>query len=484
MARRRLSSEEEGRRWWIVAAMGVSLGIVLLDEVMVGVALPTIRDELGLSQVLAQWVVNAYVLALTAFVAAGGRLGDLFGHRPVFITGATIVAAGSLAAGLAESGGWLLASRAVQGLGTATILSLSIAMIGIAFPERERGKAIGTYGLIAAILAAIGPFLGGLLTDAASWRWIFFLNVPMLAAVIAIVALAWRDPKGATARASLDLRGLAVLLVVLVPLVIALMQSPEWGWGSTEVIALIAVSAAALPIFISIERRVANPLIQVGLLRAPTVVGSNLVIFSAQFSKLAVLVFGATYLQDTLDMSPLQAGTALLAALVPTLLTARLSGALTDRYGPRTPTLAGVASTVVALVWLTLVTPAESYLLMLPGLMLWGVSLSFLFNPSYTAVLNSVAAEQRGEASGVTTSGRMLGGTLAVAVLGAVLVSTGSFSAVFAIAAGVTAAVWVAAYLLIDHPARKGARVAAPRVPVEASVRPALERSATGPPTK
>lgn len=442
---------DANRKWWIVTAAGLSLGIITIDEIFISVALPTIRDELGVSQLTAQWFVNSYVLALTAFVAAGGRLGDLLGHGRVFVTGALILLLSTIAAGLAESGGWLIAARAGMGVGTATMLSLGIAMVGISFAEHERGKAVGIYGLLASIPAAVAPFVAGALTDIFSWRGIFFITVPLVAGVISIVALAWKQPPETSRRTSFDARGLGLLLVFIVPLVVALMQAPDWGWGSSAVIGLLALSAVSLALFVLQETRTALPLIDLRVLKQQTVLGADLVIFCAQFTKLAVLVFGALFLQDRLGMSPLVAGTALLVALVPVILTAVWSGQLTDRYGSRGPTLAGVAGTGVALVWFAAASLADSYALLIPSLILWGVALPFVFNPPYTAVLNSVPPESRGQASGVATSGRQLGGVLAVAVLGGVLISTDDFALVFAIAAAITFAVGVAAYLLIER---------------------------------
>jgi EmrB/QacA subfamily drug resistance transporter len=441
--------------------MGVALGIVLLDEVLVGVALPTIREELGLSELLTRWVVNAYVLAVAAFVAAAGRLGDIVGHRPVFIAGGAALCLGSLGAGFADSATVMLASRAVEGVGAATMLSLSIAMTGIAFADHERGEAIGLYGLIAAILAAVSPLIGGVLTDLVSWRGIFFLNVPLMLGLMVVVAIFWRDVEVATARPRLDLGGLAALLGFVVPLVIALMEAPERGWGSAEVLVLFAISAAVLALFVSIERRVRDPLINLELLRPPTVVGANAVIFCAQFSKVAVLVFGTLLLQDRLGLSPLGAGVALLAAMVPQVVVSVASGRLTDRLGPRRPMLGGVAVMVVALLWLAVFSSQDRYVLLLPGFLLFGASIPFFYNPGYTTILNAVAAGQRGEASGVTSTGRQLGGALAVAVLGAVQAATDGFAAVFAVAAAITVAVWFTAYLLIDQrTAFEGAAVA------------------------
>jgi EmrB/QacA subfamily drug resistance transporter len=441
--------------------MGSSLGIVLLDEVLVGVALPTIREELDLSPVVTRWVVNAYVLAVTAFVAAAGRLGDILGHRWVFVGGGVAVCLGSLGAGLADGAAVMLASRVVEGLGAATLLSLSIAMTGIAFADSERGAAVGIYGLIAAVFAFVAPLLGGVLTDLASWRGIFFLNVPLMLAVMAVVVVFWRDVEMTAARPRLDVGGFAALLAFVAPLVIALMEAPARGWASTSILALLAVSAVGLAVFIGIERRVRHPLINLELVRPPTVVGANVVIFCAQFSKLAVIVFGALLLQDRLGLSALATGTVLLPAMLPQVVTSLWSGRMTDRLGPRPPMLAGVAVMVVALVWLAVFSSQDGYLLLVPGFLLWGVSLPFLFNPGYTTILNAVAAGQRGEASGVTSTGRQLGGALAVAVLGAVLASTDSFAAVFAVSAAITVLVWVVAYLLIERqPGREGVAAA------------------------
>jgi predicted MFS family arabinose efflux permease len=286
-------------------------------------------------------------------------------------------------------------------------------------------------------------------------------------AVLAVVALAWRDAPAAAARPRLDVAGFAAFLGFLVPLVIALMEAPEWGWGSAPVLGLFAASAAGLALFVSIERRVRDPLIDVGLLR-PQFVGANLVILCAQFSKMAVLVFGALLLQDSLGMSALEAGTALLVAMIPPVVTSLWSGRLTDRTGPRVPILAGVAVMITALLWLAVFASQETYLLLAPGFLLWGVAISFLFNPAYATILGAVAAGQRGEASGVTATGRQLGGAIAVAVLGAVLLSAGGFAAVFAVAAAVTVGVWVATWFLIDRPAPSGRAPVAASAPVRA----------------
>ena len=454
MRKIKLGISDTNRRWWIAAATGISLGVVINDEIMVGIALPTIRDDLGLSQLTAQWIVNAYALALTVFVAAAGRLGDLVGYRRMFLIGVGITVAGSLGAGLAQDGGVLLTSRVAMGLGAAIIYPLGFAMTGIAFGDSQRGTGVAVTGLISGALTSGAPFIGGLLTEAVSWRWIFLMNVPLVLGLAVVLIAAWREPKRGPARTHFDARGLGLLFIFLVPLVVGLMQGPDWGWGSSSVLTLFVISAVGFVGFIRTELRSAHPLLELGQLRRPTVVGANLAIFCSQFSKIAVLVFGALFLQDRLGFSPLLAGTAMLAVVLPWLLTGLLAGVLTDRFGPRRPTLFGIAVFGAATAWLAVAVIAESYLALLPGLILWGLSQPFVFNPPFTAILNAVPAEQRGEASGVATTGRQLGGALAVALIGASFIANGSFEAVFWIATAVSAGVWVAAFLLLDRPGR------------------------------
>ncbi len=454
--RGRLRIDDDNRRWWILAAAGMSLIVVVLDETMIGVALPTIRDEFGMSPTLSQWVVSAYVLALTASVAAGGRLGDIVGHRPVYVGGAVVLAVGTLVVALAQSSVTILAGRVIQGLGTATLFAIGIAMIGIAFPAKQRGIAFGIYGLVGTTFNLWTPLVAGVVTDLASWRWLFYASLPIVAATALIVALAWREPEPARARRpSFDTVGLGLLLVFLVPLVLALMQAPDWGWTSASVLGLFALSGVGLATFVRAEERARDPLINLSLVRIPTVAGSDLVYFCGQFTKIAVLLFGALYLQDDLGFSALEAGAALLAATVGLPLTAILAGRLTDRHGPRMPMLAGLVAMIASLVWLAIFVPTDSYVLLAPGFFVYGLSLSFFFSPPQTAIMNAVPAESRGETAGVAAMTRTLGGTLAVAILGSVLVATGSFAAVFWIAAGVTIAAFITAYLLVERPSTR-----------------------------
>ncbi|MGI9556465.1 MAG: MFS transporter, partial [Solirubrobacterales bacterium] len=316
--------------------------------------------------------------------------------------------------------------------------------------------AFGIYGLVGATFNLWTPLVAGVVTDFASWRLLFYLSLPVVAATALIVAAAWREPETSGARRpSFDVLGLGLLLVFLVPLVVALMHATDWGWGSGSVLGLLALSGVGLVLFVRVEERARDPLIKLSLVRIPTVAGADLVYFCGQFTRIAVVLFGALYLQDDLGFSPFEAGAALLAATVGLPLTSILAGRLTDRHGPRMPMLAGLAAMLAGLVWLAIFVPTDTYVLLIPGFFVYGLSLSFFFAPPQTAIMNAVPAANRGETAGVAATTRTLGGTLAIAILGSVLVATGNFATVFWIAAGLTFAVFIAAYVLVERPSTR-----------------------------
>lgn len=250
---------------------------------------------------------------------------------------------GSLAAGLAQSGEWIILARAAQGAGAAVVFSITVAMIGAVFPKQELGRAFGIFGLVATLALGLGPFVGGLVTELISWRVIFFLNLPLVVAVVVVIAAAWREPGREGPRPRFDYGGQLALMAMLLPLVLALTQGPDWGWGSPAVIALLAVAVLATPVFVLVERRSREPLIDFEVLARPLVAGCNVVVAGAQFTKIAVIVFGALYFQEGLDMTPLGAGAALLTAMALTPITGSLAGSLIDRYGNRLTTLVGAS---------------------------------------------------------------------------------------------------------------------------------------------
>ncbi|MEM7226581.1 MAG: MFS transporter [Pseudomonadota bacterium] len=428
------------RKWWILGAMGGVLGLIVLDETVVGVALPTMRRDLGLSETGAHWIVNAYLLVLTGCAVAGGRLGDRFGHRGFFAAGMALFGLASCAAGFAQDGTWIITARALQGLGAAVIFPATITMITGVFPPEQRGLAFGVQVAMGGFFISLGPLVGGLFTDLLSWRWIFWINLPVVAAIALIVLAAWPSPHRDKPPPGFDLPGLVAFVAGLSALVAGLMQAAEWGWGALATIALLAGGALALAAFVALERRAAEPLIRIDLFERGVLNAANLVIATGNFSKIAVIVFGALYLQKELSMNPLDAGLALLPAVVPTLFCALLAGRLTDRFGARGPALIGVLLHGVALLALAGAVAAKSYGLIVAPLVLWGCTLPFLAAPTRRAVMNAVEPAMRGQAGGINLTAQLLGGTIGMAVLSLLFVSTQSFPIVFLASAAVALA--------------------------------------------
>jgi EmrB/QacA subfamily drug resistance transporter len=447
-----LQIDDEKRKWWILAAMGGSLGLILLDETVVGVALPSIRHDLALSEVHAHWVINAYLLVLAAFAAAGGKLGDVIGMKVLFVGGVLLFGLSSLAAGSAESGTWLIAARAMQGIGAAVVFPGSMAMLTVVFPEQQRGMALGIYGAIGTVFLTMGPFVGGLFTELLSWRWIFWVNLPLVAAVALVVLFAWIDPPRQVASTRFDYAGTGTLAGGLFLLVFGVMEGPEWGWNHAVIWLSLVAAGAILTIFVVVEARRSAPLIEIGLFRQASFTASNLVVLLAQFTKMAVIVIGALYLQSALGMSPLAAGTALLAAVVPEPFTAPPSGRLADRFGARKPTLVALALTLIALLWIAVAVSWNSYLLLLPGLVVWGIAQPGLFTPPTRAVMNAVPVDKEGQASGILMTAQLLGGTVGMAVLSALLTTTHSYQVVFLATTALTGVVLAIGWFAIERP--------------------------------
>jgi EmrB/QacA subfamily drug resistance transporter len=455
---------DHNRRWWILGAMSGVLGLVVLDETVVGVALAEIRTDLGMSQVASHWVVNAYLLAFTCLVALGGRLGDSLGHRGFFVLGAAIFGLASLAAGLAPAGAWLIGARAVQGIGAAILFPSSWAMMTTIFPPTERGFAFGIQTTIAGIFMSSGPLVGGFFAEVVSWRWIFWINLPIVAVIGWVVLAAWipspeeRRRATSTGPGSFDGLGLITLVVGLIALVVALMEGAEWGWDATATLALAGGGIVLLVVFTVTETRRVRPLIELDLLRIPTFTGGNLVFFVFQFDKIVIFVFVALYLQDVLHETPIEAGLAILTAIVPTLFTSLLAGRSADRFGSRGPLMVGLLLNASALIVVGFGAVQQSYSLVVLPLVIWGATLPFLSVCPRRALMGAVPSTKQGQASGVNLTIQMLGGTIGMALCGTLLASTGDFGLVFLVTAAVVLATLPIAWSTIE---RHGAPAAA-----------------------
>ena len=456
-------THEEHRKWWILAAMGAILGIILLDETVVGVALHTIQADLDLSDVNAHWVVNIYMLVLAGLAAAAGKFGDIFGHRLVMSAGLVVFGVASLACGFAQSEQWLIVARALQGAGAAIIFPTSLAMATIVFPPEKRGLALGIYGAIGTTFLALGPLVGGLFTDLLSWRWIFWVNPPIVLMVVIIVFAAWQPLPKTEMKERFDVIGLLLLVCGVSMTVFAIMEGPDWGWTNATILSLLLLGIALLVAFVFVELKRNEPLIPVELFLNPTFSGCSLVIFAAQFTKMTVFVFGALYLQEKLDLSPLMTGIALLPTVAPQVFTAPVAGRVSDRFGARWPSILGVAAMLAGLVIVTFAMSSDSYVLMFPGLLVWGLSMAFVFVPPQRAVMNSVSPQQQGEAGGIAMASQLMGATIGMAVCSTLFSMTDSYEMVFLGTCVFTLAVLAVSWLTIERGNMAGARTVEPQ---------------------
>ncbi|WP_420586757.1 MFS transporter [Ruegeria sp.] len=448
-------STDGSRRWWILGAMGAILGVILLDETVVGVALPTIQKDIGLSSLEAHWVVNIYLLVLAALAGAAGRLGDIVGTRALVVGGLLLFGLASFAAGFAQSGTALVVARAVQGVGAAAIFPLSLVLVSMSFDEADRGMALGIYGAIGTSFLALGPVVGGLLTDYLSWRWIFWINPPIVLVVACITWILWRDPPHRD-ESGFDWAGLLLLVGGLGLTVFGIMEGPERGWGRLDVLVPLILGIAMLILLVVTELRVKAPLIAMRLFSNGTFAASNMIVLLAQFVKIATFVFGAMYFQTVVGLSPLMSGVALLPAVVPPVLTAAFAGKAADLYGTRLPSLGGVLGTLIGLIFMAIGMQAGVNLFVYAGLLLSGTAISFLFVPPQRAVMMSVPMGMQGQAGGIVLSSQLLGGTFGMAICSTTYAMTGSFQSVFWVTAVFSAVILIYAYLALAQtdPAR------------------------------
>lgn len=416
---------EDNRRWWTLGAMCFALFMVMLDNTVVNVALPSIQRSLHASTSSLEWTVNAYTLSFAVLLVTGGRLGDLFGRRRVFLFGVVTFAVASAAIGFSPNDTWLVAGRAVQGVGAAFMMPATLSIISNAFPPHERGKAIGTWAGVSAMALAIGPVVGGFLVESVSWQSIFFLNVPVAILAVAVTLFATHESRDETAVRSVDIPGVATITVGLSALVIALVEGNSWHWGSARVIGLLVVAVAGLVGFAVAERHVAAPMVDFSFFRSRSFFGASTVAFIVSFAMLAMFFFLALYLQNILHYSPLEAGVRFLPSTAMIIVLGPIAGRLADRVGPKPLMTGGLVLVSAALFWESRLGINSSYLFLLPGFVLLGLGMGFVMSPMSTAAMNAVHQTKAGVASGILNMSRMVGGTFGVAVLGALIATLG-----------------------------------------------------------
>ncbi len=411
----------DGRSRWI-ALIVLCLGtlMIVLDTTIVNVALPSIREDLGFSETSLAWVVNAYLLTFGGFLLLGGRLGDLFGHRRLFLIGISLFTLASLACGLASTQAFLVSARAIQGLGGAVVSAVSLSLIMTLFTEpEERTKAMGVFGFVAAGGGTIGVLLGGILTDKLDWHWIFLVNIPVGVAVLALSLIVLPAAGGPATSQRLDIAGAVTVTASLMLAVYAIVNGNQAGWTSGQTLGLLGASAALLALFLGLEARVRSPLVPLGLFRLRNVATANVVGVLWAAAMFAWFFLSALYLQRVLGYSPLQVGLAFLpTSLIMGAFSLGLSAKLVMRFGIRPPLAAGLFLATIGLA-LFVRSPVDGSFAadVLPSMILLGCGAGMAFNPLLLAAMSDVAPTEAGLASGIVNTAFMMGGALGLAVL-------------------------------------------------------------------
>jgi EmrB/QacA subfamily drug resistance transporter len=413
---RQLALASPGARWLIAAAV-LGSGVAFLDGTVVNVALPTIGRELDAGLTGQQWILDGYLLTLSALLLSGGAAGDRYGRRRVFVAGLVVFTAASLACGLAPTIGWLIGARLVQGVGAAALVPGSLALIDAGITEDDRGRAVGIWAGMSGVATALGPFIGGWLVDAASWRWVFFLNVPLAAAVLWIAARHLPESRSPAAPSRPDILGTAAITVGLAGVIYALIEAPSRGWTLGTVAAAV-IGTAALVAFPLIEQRVRSPLLPPQLFRSRQFTGANLTTLAVYTAVGGALFLLALQLQESLHYSALAAGLATMPTTIIMLIGSPWAGAFAQRTGPRLPMTVGPLIAAVGVALMARIVPGATYVgAVLPAVVVFGVGLAITVAPLTAAVLSAVSDAYAGIASGVNNAIARVAGLIAVAVL-------------------------------------------------------------------
>lgn len=426
-------SLDNRKRWLALMVLCLGVLMIVLDTTIVNVALPSIRTDLGFTETSLVWVVNAYMLTFGGFLLLGGRLGDLYGHRRVFLAGLVLFTLASLACGISTTQGLLIAARAVQGLGGAIVSAVSLSLIMNLFTEpADRAKAMGVYGFVCAGGGSIGVLLGGLLTSSLSWHWIFLVNLPIGVAVYALCIALLPSARGQAHGEKLDVAGAVTVTLSLMLAVYGVVNGNEAGWRSAQTLGLLGTAVALLAIFIAIEARVQHPLMPLGLFRLRSVSVSNVVGVLWAAAMFAWFFISALYMQLVLAYTPMQIGLAFLPAnVIMAVFSLGLSAKIVMRFGIRRPLAAGLWLAAIGLALFARAPVDGRFAIdVLPGMLLLGLGAGMAFNPLLLAAMSEVSPSESGLASGVVNTAFMMGGALGLAVLASIAAAqTGSMLA-------------------------------------------------------
>ncbi|MCC8361860.1 DHA2 family efflux MFS transporter permease subunit [Lysobacter sp. A6] len=408
------------RRWFALVVLCMGVLMIVLDSTIVNVALPSIRQDLAFDDASLVWVVNAYLLTFGGFLLLGGRLGDLFGHRRLFLAGIVLFTLASLWCGLSTSQGMLIAARAVQGLGGAVVTAVALSLIMMLFQEpAERAKAMGVYGFVCAGGGSVGVLLGGLLTSALNWHWIFLVNIPIGALVFALCLRLLPGGSGHAAGGKLDVAGAVTVTLGMMLAVYAIVGGNEIGWTSPRTLGLLAAALVLLCMFLAIEARVREPLMPLGLFRLRNVATANVVGVLWAAAMFAWFFLSALYMQLVLGYGPMQVGLAFLPAnLIMAAFSLGLSAKIVMRFGIRGPLAIGLLLAAAGLASFAMAPVDGTFVVhVLPGMLLLGIGAGLAFNPVLLAAMSDVSPADSGLASGLVNTSFMMGGALGLAVL-------------------------------------------------------------------
>ncbi|MFP5319010.1 MAG: MFS transporter [Acidimicrobiia bacterium] len=409
-----------------ILSMCLAMFMVLLDNTVVNVALPSISEDMGTSVAGLQWIVNAYTLFFASFMLTSGALGDLYGRKRVVLAGLALFTFASVLCGLAPTAPLLVAARALQGVGAAALLPTTLAIITATFPDgRERAQAIGVWAGVSALALAAGPVLGGVLTDSLGWQSVFFVNLPVGVLAFAVARRVVQDPDRPpeATRRRVDVPGQVLAVVALGSLTSALIEGPSRGWGSPLIVGLLVLAAVAGAAFLAVERRVDDPMLPLGLFRNRTFSAAVGVAGLAFFGTLSMLVYLSLYFQNVQGYSAVETGLRFLPLEGAIVVVAPLAGRISGRIGSRWLMTAGMALGGLALILLARVQPATDYADIWWNLTMLGVGMALTMAPATAAIMGSVASTRAGVASAVSNTSRQVGAVFGVAVLGAVLTS-------------------------------------------------------------
>jgi EmrB/QacA subfamily drug resistance transporter len=411
----------ENRKWWTLAAVSFGLFMIMLDNTVVNVALPSIQKDLRMSVSQLEWIVTAYALTFAALMLTGGKLADLFGRRLLFMVGLGVFTAASLACGLAPNAGFLIGARIVQGAGAALMNPSTLSIISATFAPRQRATAIGIWAGTSALALAIGPLVGGLLTEHVNWNWIFYVNIPVGLLGLVVARLAIDESRDTSKVQRLDFPGLATSALGLFALTYGLTEGNAYGWSSPRIIVSFAVAIASLVGFVLLEQHQRLPMLDLSLFRNPTFAGANVIAMMVSLAMFGVFFFVSLFVQQILGFSPVQAGAIFLPMTILIVFVAPIAGRLTDKVGARWLLGSGMTLVGISLLLFSRMQPGWNFWNLLPEMVIGGLGMAITMTPMTAAAMGAVPVDKAGVGSGVLNTFRQVGGSLGIALMGAIL---------------------------------------------------------------